>query len=154
MRCLKFFQSLLQDQIQSYDTNLKAIEKSENNRSEIIENILNELKKENNKNININLLQSNLMDTRSLIFDQKVIDTMEKILKIKDIFYLDAQIISTQKTKPFSIFIFCLIFIFLILNHSILLKLFKKVFTIKNCVKTITKKKQLLDCYRRSRFHW
>ena len=67
---------------------------------EIIENILNELKKENNKNININLLQSNLMDTRSLIFDQKVIDTMEKILKIKDIFYLDAQIISTEKTKP------------------------------------------------------
>ena len=66
------------------------------------------------------------MDTRSLIFDQKVIDTMEKILKIKDIFYLDAQIISTQKTKPFSIFIFCLIFIFLILNNLILLKLFKK----------------------------
>ena len=28
-----FFQSLLQDQIQSYDTNLKAIEKSENNKS-------------------------------------------------------------------------------------------------------------------------
>ena len=121
-----FFQSLLQDQIQSYDTNLEAIKKSENNRSEIIENILNELKKENNKNININLLQSNLMDTRSLIFEQKLINTMERILKIEDKFFIDAQKISAQKTNPFSIFIFCLIFIFLILNHSILLRFFKK----------------------------
>ena len=66
------------------------------------------------------------MDTRSLIFDQKLINTMERILKIEDKFFIDAQKISAQKTNPFSIFIFCLIFIFLILNHSILLRFFKK----------------------------
>ena len=122
----QFFQSLLKDQIQSYNIYLKAIEESEKNVSKVIENLMKEYNKENNKNININLLQSNFIDSRNLILDKKVIDTMERILKIENVFYVDGQKTSVQKTNPYSIFIFCLIIIFLILNHSILLKFLKK----------------------------
>ena len=76
------------------------------------------------------------MDTRSLIFNQKVIIN-GKIIKIKDIFYLDAQIISTQKTKPLHIHILLNFYIFNAKSFN-LIKLFKSFYD-KIIVKTITK---------------
>ena len=121
-----FYQSLMQDQIKIYQENLNLIENSEDTRSKVVENILNELRKENKKNININLLQSNLIDSKNLINQKNAIDRMQNILKVKDPFAIYGEKISFEKTYPAYIFIFSFMFIFVILNYSLFHKSIKK----------------------------
>ena len=122
-----FIQSLMQDQIKIYQQNLSLIESSEDNKAKVIEKILTEIKKENNNNININLLQSNLMDTENLIGQKNVIDTFQKILNVKHPFSIYGEKISIKKTYPSYLFIFCFVFIFFILNYSLFHKYLKKI---------------------------
>lgn len=122
-----FFKSLIQDQVKIYESNLYLINESEKDKSKVIDKILDQLKKEDNKNININLLQSNLMDTKSLAGQKNIIETMKKILQVKESFYIYGEKFEAKKTNPYNIFILCFLAIFLILNYSLPLKTLRRI---------------------------
>jgi hypothetical protein len=121
-----FFQSLMQYQVKIYQENLILIENSDSNKSKLIENILNKLKREDSKNVNINLMQSSI-DTKSLIGQKNNIDNFQKILNVKNPFIIYGEKISIEKTHHINIFIFCFIVLFVILNYSLFYKYLIKI---------------------------
>ena len=82
-----FFQSLVKAQINIYNEYLKLTKENEKYNTQVIDGILKELQKNNNKNINVNLLQNYNLDQKSLISQKTIVDTMQNILNVKKSFY-------------------------------------------------------------------
>ena len=73
------------------------------------------------------MLQSNLMDTESLVSQKNVIDIFQKIIHLKDPFTIYIKIFQLKKLLPHTYLYFVLYDIFLILNYSLFHKYIKKI---------------------------
>ena len=122
----QFFQSLLITQVNIYKEYLDITKENEKYNTQVMDSVLKELEKNNNKNLNVNFLQSYNIDQKNLISQKNMVDTLQNILNLNDPFTIYGKKISVVETNPAYIFIFCLLFIFLILNYSFLYNYLRK----------------------------